>query len=189
MGAQDYHDAKKLGTVLAKNGYGVLTGGSCGTMEAANKGCFEHGCHSVGVTLELPFSEQKPNEYLDEFYRYKDFYPRLNKYRNRSSYQVACPGGIGTIMEIFDALGMILTGKADKGNNPKHQKQIILQDREFYQGLVDWLWAEPVRRGYISPETMKMIKITDNAEETLKEIQKGTDYDPANLGKKLDIKK
>ncbi|MEW5820001.1 MAG: deoxyribose-phosphate aldolase [Cyanobacteriota bacterium] len=182
QGAQDYSEAKELGKLLAEKGYGVLTGGSVGTMEAANKGCYENGGHSVGVALNLLDTEQKPNDYLDEFYKYSDFYSRLNKYRDRSSYQVAAPGGIGTMMEIFDMMGMLITNKVKH----QHQEQIHLMDKEFYQGLIKWMWDQPVKRGYITPEQMKILNLVDTPQEVVAGIEKGISYDPAGLTAKFN---
>lgn len=177
---EDYHKAQKLGKLLADNGYGVLTGGSVGSMEALNKGCKENGGYSVGVTLDLLKTEQKPNEYCDKVVHTDHFYPRLDEYRKRTSFQVAEPGGVGTVMEVMDMLCMLLTNRTGH----QHQGQIILRDKEFWQGFKDWLSGEPLKRGYIAQSRIDALKLVDTPEEVLAEIKKGPEYDPIKIQEK-----
>ena len=177
---KDYEDAQKLGMLLAKEGYGVLTGGSVGSMEAVNKGCKEAGGHSIGVTLELLKKEQKANDYCDELIRTDHFYPRLEKYREKSSFQVAGPGGVGTVMEVMEMLCMLLTNRT----HHQHQGEIMLMDKKFWGGFKEWLQGEPLKRGYIQQSRIDALKLVDTPEEVVEEIKKGPQYDPIGIQNK-----
>jgi len=163
-----YSKIQDLSHDLAKEGFGILTGGGPGFMKAANDG---NNVHSVGVCLDI--NGETPNLNLDERYSYRNFEPRLKKYRERSGYQIAAPGGMGTLMEVFD----MWTRLSYNRDNGKHQKQILLYDKEFWGGLVNWLKEQPLKRGYITKEQLNMLKVVNNSEEVLNEIKKGINYD------------
>ncbi|WP_053406529.1 TIGR00730 family Rossman fold protein [Persicobacter sp. CCB-QB2] len=128
-----YQTASKIGEMLVQHGYGVITGGGPGIMEAGNRGAHKAGGKSVGLNIELPF-EQFSNIYIDpdKLITFDYFFVRKVMFIRYSQGFVVMPGGMGTLDELFEALTLIQTEKI--GRFP-----IVLVGREYWSGLVDWL--------------------------------------------------
>tara|TARA_R110001592_G_scaffold359340_2_gene665626 strand:+ start:67112 stop:67819 length:708 start_codon:yes stop_codon:yes gene_type:complete len=158
----NYLLAERIATRLTKHGYGVITGGGPGIMEAGNKGAKEGNGTSVGLNIELPF-EQEANPYIDKdkLINFNFFFVRKVMFVKYAQGFVVLPGGFGTLDELFEALTLIQTNKI--GTFP-----IILVNRNFWSGLIDWL-KKVVFEKYqnISPQDMDFIQLADNEEETV----------------------
>ena len=126
-----YELARELGVALGRAGYAVITGGGRGVMEAANRGAQEVGALSIGCNIELPH-EQDLNRYLDIGLRFRHFFARKVMFVRYASAFVICPGGFGTLDELFEALTLIQTATI------RHFPAVLLGDGEW-DGLLEWL--------------------------------------------------
>ena len=128
-----YKDAIILSKKLTQKGYGIITGGGPGIMEAANKGAKEAGGASVGLNIDLPF-EQTPNKYIDyeKSIDFNYFFVRKVMFVKYAQAFVILPGGVGTLDELFETITLIQTEKIQK-------IPIILYGSEYWEGLVSWL--------------------------------------------------
>ena len=128
-----YKLAEEVAYKLTQNGFGVITGGGPGIMEAGNKGAHRGKGTSVGLNIELPF-EQHDNPYVDrdKNLEFDYFFVRKVMFVKYSQGFVVMPGGFGTLDEFFEAMTLIQTKKI--GRFP-----IILVGREFWSGLLDWI--------------------------------------------------
>jgi len=158
----EYATARKLGRSFAEHGWAVITGGGPGVMEAANRGAKEGGGLSVGLNIELPH-EQGSNAYLDISYTFKHFYARKVCFVKPAEGFVIFPGGFGTLDELFEALTLIQTGKAE--NFP-----VVLLDSDYWGELLDWIRGELLADGMISPEDLDLLHVTDDYEEAVRTI-------------------
>lgn len=159
-----YQMAVNISEMLAKRGYGVITGGGPGIMEAGNKGAQMGGGKSVGLNIELPF-EQSRNKYIDEDsnLKFDYFFVRKVIFVKYSQGFVVVPGGFGTLDELFEALTLIQTKKIN--NRP-----VVLIGSEYWQGLIDWIKDVMLKQGNISPEDLDLFRIVDSEEEAIKYI-------------------
>jgi uncharacterized protein (TIGR00730 family) len=132
-GHPHYALARRVGLELGRAGYAVITGGGGGLMEAANRGAQEAGSLSVGCNIELP-REQRFNDYLDVRLRFRHFFARKVMFVRYASAFVICPGGFGTLDELFEALTLIQTGTIE------HFPVVLVGGGEW-DGLLDWLRA------------------------------------------------
>ena len=153
----EYKEAKQLGELLVKAGYGVITGGGPGIMAAANEGADKAKGVSVGLNIELPH-EQKPNVHQTKSLSFRYFFTRKVCFLKYSLAIFVFPGGFGTLDELFEALTMIQTRKI-------HPIPLILVGSSFWNGLLDWIREQMISGGTISPEDMDLIKVVDTAEE------------------------
>ena len=160
-----YQLARQIGYDLTKKGYGVITGGGPGMMQAGNQGASEGGGTSVGLNIELPF-EQSSNPYIDQDknLNFDYFFVRKVMFVKYSQGFVVMPGGFGTLDELFEALTLIQTEKI--GSFP-----IVMVGSDFWKGLIDWL-KDRVLDKYrnISPEDMDFFRLVDTSEETVEVI-------------------
>ncbi|OEU50526.1 MAG: Rossman fold protein, TIGR00730 family [Desulfobulbaceae bacterium S3730MH12] len=165
-GADDknYILAEQIGAELAKNGYGVITGGGPGIMEAANKGAAEAGGVSVGLNIDLPH-EQSPNPYANFELDFKYFFVRKVMFMKYSMGFICMPGGFGSLDELFEALTLIQTQRIKSF-------PIVLVGSEFWTGLVDWLQDKLLGNGNISSEDMFLFKVMDDVDEIIKYFNK-----------------
>jgi uncharacterized protein (TIGR00730 family) len=154
-----YKQAEQLGQHLAAAGFGVITGGGPGIMEAANKGCQEGGGTSIGLGIELPF-EQQLNDYIDVGMTFRYFFARKTCFLKYSQGFVTFPGGFGTLDELFEALTLIQTGKVT--NFP-----LVLFGAEFWEGLLGWVTATLVGTGKIGAVDLDLISVTDDVDEVV----------------------
>ncbi len=159
-----YQKAELLARRLVERGFGVITGGGPGIMEAANKGAAEAGGQSVGMNIRLPF-EQKPNPYANVSIDYKYFFIRKVMFVKYAVAYVILPGGFGTMDELFEALTLIQTKRIKSF-------PVILMGSEYWKGLYDWLRKTMLRDNKISPEDLERFQIIDDPDEAVKHIQK-----------------
>ena len=159
-----YQKAEILARLLAEKGFGVITGGGPGIMEAANKGSAEAGGQSVGMNIRLPL-EQKPNPYANISIDYKYFFIRKVMFVKYAMAYVIMPGGFGTMDELFEAITLIQTKRIKSF-------PVILMGSEYWKGLFDWLKKTMLRDNKISPADMELFQIIDDPAEVVKHIQK-----------------
>jgi len=161
-GSAEYEAGRKVGKHFAELGWAVITGGGPGVMEAANRGAKEGGGLSVGFNIELPH-EQGSNPYLDISYTFKHFYARKVCFVKPSEGFVIFPGGFGTLDELFEALTLIQTGKAQ--NFP-----VVLIDTDYWGEMLDWIRNELLADGMISPEDLQLLHATDDLDEAVRTV-------------------
>jgi len=157
--------AEKIAFKISKAGYGVITGGGPGIMEAGNKGAHLGGGTSVGLNIELPF-EQHFNPYIDKDknLNFDYFFVRKVMFVKYSQGFVIMPGGFGTLDEMFEAITLIQTKKIAKF-------PIILVGREFWGGLLDWIKAVVVEKyANASPADLNLIKVVDTEDEVVEAL-------------------
>src|SRR5579862_8508221 len=130
-GSPAYDNAQAIASMLAKNGYSIITGGGPGVMEAANKGASEAAGTSVGLNIELPL-EQKPNIYANKLLNFRYFFVRKVMFVKYSIAFVILPGGFGTLDELFEGITLIQTRKIKPF-------PVILVGKEYWKGLLDWV--------------------------------------------------
>jgi uncharacterized protein (TIGR00730 family) len=159
-----YQKTELLARRLVEKGFGVITGGGPGVMEAANKGAAEAGGQSVGMNIRLPL-EQKPNPYANLTIDYKYFFIRKVMFVKYAVAYVILPGGFGTMDELFEALTLIQTKRIKSF-------PVILMGSEYWKGLFDWLRETMLRDNKISPEDLERFQIIDDPDEAVKHIQK-----------------
>ncbi len=156
-----YEMAVQIAKKVAEAGYGIITGGGPGIMEAGNKGAHLAGGTSVGLNIELPF-EQHDNPYIDndKSLDFDYFLVRKVMFVKYSQGFVVMPGGFGTLDELFEAITLIQTHKI--GRFP-----IILVGSEFWSGLMEWIRNTMLEAKNISPEDLDLVKMADSAEEVV----------------------
>jgi len=156
-----YQTAQDIAEGLGAKGYGIISGGGPGIMEAANRGAKAVGAPSVGLNIELPH-EQKPNDFidLDKSVDFDYFFVRKVMFVKYSQGFVVMPGGFGTLDEVFEAITLIQTKKI--GRFP-----VVLVGRDYWGGLVDWIETTLKGNGLISPDDTKLFKLVDTAEEAI----------------------
>lgn len=152
-----YEAARTCGQLVAQQGVAVITGGGPGIMEAANRGATEMGGSSVGLGIELPH-EQAMNEWVNLGMNFRYFFVRKTMFMKYSSGSIIFPGGFGTLDEAFEELTLVQTGKSPK-------VPIALFGRSYWEGLFDWLQNSMLAEGNISPEDLRLFKITDDPVE------------------------
>lgn len=157
-----YKMSVEIAEKLAENGYGVITGGGPGIMEAGNKGAHQAGGASVGLNIELPF-EQNGNAYIDrdKIINFEYFFTRKVMFVRYSQGFIVMPGGMGTMDELFEAITLIQTGKIGKF-------PIILVGSSYWTGL--WEWIKNVMLGEennINEVDLDLVKIVDNTDEAI----------------------
>jgi uncharacterized protein (TIGR00730 family) len=154
--------AEKIAFKISKAGYGVITGGGPGIMEAGNKGAHLGGGTSVGLNIELPF-EQHFNPYIDrdKNLNFDYFFVRKVMFVKYSQGFVVMPGGFGTLDEMFEAITLIQTKKVAKF-------PVILVGRDFWSGLMDWIKTILVEKyKTVSLSDLDLIKIVDTEDEVV----------------------
>lgn len=152
-----YAAATETARLLAEAGFGIITGGGPGIMEAANKGAQEGGNLSIGCNIELPF-EQNSNAYLDISLDFRYFFVRKTLFVKYSSAFIIFPGGFGTMDELFEALTLIQTKKVS--NFP-----IILYGSQYWSGLMNWLRETMLGVENILPKDLDLLRVSDDPKE------------------------
>lgn len=154
-----YHLAEEISYRITKDGYGVITGGGPGIMEAANKGAQRGGGKSVGLNIELPF-EQEANPYIDKdkLIWFDYFFVRKVMFIKYAQAFIVLPGGFGTLDELFEALTLIQTKKI--GEFP-----IILVGTDYWDGLYQWLKKSLISEKNIDEKDLHLFKMVNTAEE------------------------
>lgn len=157
-GEEYYKLAEETAKEIAEAGFGVITGGGGGIMEAANKGAAQVGAKSIGLNIELPF-EQKPNKYQNMALSFRYFFCRKVMFLKYASGFVVMPGGWGTMDELFESLVLIQTLK-------QVYFPVILMGSKYWSGLIDWIKNVMLAEyGYISPNDMDFLSLTDDPSE------------------------
>lgn len=157
-----YQLTVEISKKIVESGYGVITGGGPGIMEAGNKGAHLGGGTSVGLNIELPF-EQHNNPYIDsdKSLDFDYFFVRKVMFVKYSQGFVVMPGGFGTLDELFEAVTLIQTHKIEKF-------PIILVGTKFWGGLLDWVKDTLLyKNGNISPKDIDLIHLVDTPEEVI----------------------
>lgn len=155
-----YYDlARKIGFLVAQEGYTVLTGGGPGIMEAANRGAREAGGRSIGCNIELP-REQKPNPFLDSWVTFRYFFVRKMMLVKYSSAFIALPGGFGTLDEVFETLTLIQTRKI-------LDFPIILVGSDYWSPLLNFIEQRLLSEGAITREDTSLLRLVNSADEAL----------------------
>jgi uncharacterized protein (TIGR00730 family) len=159
-----YKLADQIAGKLVKSGYGIITGGGPGIMEAANKGAAEAGGVSVGLNINLPH-EQQPNPYANFELNFKYFFVRKVMFMKYSMGFICMPGGFGSLDELFESLTLIQTERIKPF-------PIVLVGSSFWKGLVDWIEDQLLECGNISEKDMFLFKVMDNVDEIVDYFQK-----------------
>ena len=154
-----YAEAHELGRAIGEAGFAVITGGGPGLMEAANRGAQEAGVTSVGLNILLPF-EQELNPYCDIGLTFDYFFTRKLMFVRYSTSIVALPGGYGTLDEVFEVLTLIQTGEAI--DHP-----VALLGSGYWGGLLEWVRAELLEPGRISPADLEIPTLVDQVSEAV----------------------
>jgi uncharacterized protein (TIGR00730 family) len=157
--------AEEIAYMLTQRGYGVITGGGPGIMEAANMGAKRGRGKSVGINIALP-TEQEPNLFIDtdKLITFDHFFVRKVMFMKYAQGFIVLPGGFGTFDELFEAITLIQTDKI--GNFP-----IVLIGRTYWSGLLDWIREVMLEREKnISPKDMDLFILVDKAEEAVDHI-------------------
>lgn len=160
-----YKLAEEIAAKIVEKGYGVITGGGPGIMEAGNKGAQGRGGKSVGLGIELPF-ETEPNHFIDrdKYIHHNFFFVRKVMFVKYSQGFVVMPGGFGTMDELFEALTLIQTGKIGKF-------PIVLVGTHYWEGLIHWITEVMGKEEKnINLEDLNLIKIVDTADEAVQHI-------------------
>lgn len=158
-----YKDAERLAYLLGKKGYSIVTGGSKGIMEAANKGGFESkNCESIGLNINLPH-EQSGNKYTTKHLTFDYFFVRKVMLIKYSLAYVIFPGGFGTLDELFEALTLTQTGKITKIS-------IFLYGKEYWEKLYDFIQTTMVKHHTISKQDVELIILSDDMNEIITKI-------------------
>lgn len=160
-----YKEAVKLASLLADRGFNIMSGGGPGIMEAVNRGAKERGgVESIGLNIDLPF-EQIANTYTTKELSFDYFFSRKVMLVKYSMAYVIMPGGFGTLDELFEALTLVQTRKVSG-------VKIFVIGTEFYTPLLEFLENRLVRDGMVDKEDFLLIKLTDDLECVVREIEK-----------------
>jgi uncharacterized protein (TIGR00730 family) len=171
--------AEDLGRRLAQAGYAVITGGGPGIMEAANKGAFQAGGTSVGLTIALP-KEQPSNQYHTITIDFHHFFVRKVMLVKYATAFVLMPGGFGTLDELFETITLIHTHKI-------RPFPVFLMCSEYWQGLIDWLRDHTTERRYIDPEDLNLLEIVDDPAQVVAKIERWYRSKARNAEKRLPL--
>lgn len=160
-----YKQGVDIAARLVQEGFGIITGGGPGIMEAANKGAQDAGGSSVGLNIVLPF-EQYANPYVDQdkLINFRYFFVRKVMFVKYAQAFILLPGGFGTLDELFESITLIQTKKIEK-------VPVILMGVEFWEGLLDWIKEVMLaRHANISPDDMNLFTVTDDMDVVVKTI-------------------
>ncbi|MFR0556940.1 TIGR00730 family Rossman fold protein [Pseudoscardovia radai] len=155
----DYIAAERMGALAAKKKVAVITGGGPGIMEAANRGAALADGVSVGLGIELPH-EQGINPYVNLGMSFRYFFVRKTMFVKYSKGIIVCPGGFGTLDEMFECLTLVQTHKTAT-------MPVVLYNSEYWQGLLDWINDTLLYRSMISPLDPQLFKVTDDPKEAV----------------------
>ncbi len=159
-----YKLTEELAGKLAQAGYGIVTGGGPGIMEAANKGAAEAGGVSIGLNIDLPH-EQRPNPYINFPLHFKYFFVRKVMFMKYSMAFICMPGGFGSMDELFESLTLIQT----KSVKPF---PIILVGSDFWGGLLGWIKDKFIESKTIAEDDLLLIDVMDEVEDIISYIKK-----------------
>ena len=152
-----YKLATKMAYTLTKKGYTVITGAGGGIMEAANKGAKEAGGVSVGLNILIP-QKQVPNPYINYLMEFRYFFVRKVMFTKHSYAFVVFPGGFGTLDELFETLSLVQALRIEP-------VPIILINKAFWSGLLDWFQARLVKEGTIDKKDLSLFTVVETPEQ------------------------
>ncbi|AZI21891.1 TIGR00730 family Rossman fold protein [Chryseobacterium taklimakanense] len=160
-----YQVAVDIAEKITQIGFGIITGGGPGIMEAGNRGARKAGGKSIGLNIELPF-EQHFNPYIDKHYSmdFNYFFVRKVMFVKYSQGFVVMPGGFGTLDELSEAMTLIQTQKIARF-------PIVLVGSEFWAGLLDWFRDTLLKNGMIAEEDLNLYRVVDTADEAVAHIK------------------
>jgi len=160
-----YKLAEEIAYLLTKKGFGIISGGGPGIMEAANKGAHFGGEKSVGLNIDLPF-EQSANPFIDpdKLITFDYFFVRKVMLMKYSQGYIVLPGGFGTMDELFEAITLIQTHKSVKF-------PIILVSKEYWGGLFEWIQQKMLVENNVNPADIEIFSMVDSAEEAVQTIE------------------
>lgn len=160
-----YKLAVEIAEKITEIGFGVITGGGPGIMEAGNRGAHQGGGKSIGLNIDLPF-EQHFNPYIDKGYSidFDYFFVRKVMFVKYSQGFIVMPGGFGTLDELTEALTLIQTNKI--GRFP-----IVLVGSKFWSGLLDWFKGTLVENGMIAETDLDLFRVVDTADDAVAHIK------------------
>ena len=164
-GDPSYETAREIAQRLAAAGFGVITGGGPGVMEAGNRGAREGDGLSVGLGIELPF-EQGMNEYVDLGVNFRYFFARKTMFLKYSLGFVVMPGGFGTLDELFEAVTLVQTKKVSSF-------PIVLVGRDYWDGLDRWIRGTLRESGMIGEADADLLTVVDTAGEAIEAVRSG----------------
>ncbi|OGP90999.1 MAG: Rossman fold protein, TIGR00730 family [Deltaproteobacteria bacterium RBG_16_48_10] len=159
-----YQKAEEIAQLLAENGFGVITGGGPGVMEAANKGAALAGGKSIGLNIQIPL-EQEPNPYANIKLNFRYFFVRKVMFVKYAVAYIILPGGFGTMDELFESLTLIQTQKIKPF-------PVILVGSNYWKGLLDWMKEVVLKEGKTSPSDLEILQVIDEPSEILRAIKK-----------------
>ncbi|HID68994.1 MAG TPA: TIGR00730 family Rossman fold protein [Desulfobacterales bacterium] len=159
-----YKTAETIASALVREGYGIITGGGPGIMEAANKGANDADGISVGLNIDLPH-EQAPNPFANLSVEFKYFFVRKVMFMKYSMAFICMPGGFGSLDELFESLTLIQTQRIKPF-------PIILVGNSFWGGLIDWMKDQLLANGTVSEEDLDLINIIDEPDAVVDFIKK-----------------
>lgn len=159
-----YEQTEEIAFQLAKQGYGVITGGGPGLMEAGNRGATAAGGPSVGLHIQLPL-EENANTAMQTRCSFRYFFVRKLMFVKYAIAYVVMPGGAGTLDELFEAFVLVQTNRIKPF-------PIILYGREYWSGLLDWMRTRMVEGGFIREEEIDILTVCDTPQEVLQQISK-----------------
>jgi uncharacterized protein (TIGR00730 family) len=160
----DYLKAREIARKLAEHGYGIITGGGPGIMEAANRGAVDADGLSIGLNIDLPH-EQEGNPYVNMPLDFRYFFVRKVMFMKYSMAFICMPGGFGSMDELFESLTLIQTRKI-------RPFPIILVGASFWTGLVDWIQEQLLGNGKIAEDDLMLFEIIDDVDEIVTYIRK-----------------
>ena len=165
-GHRHYKLGEEIAYRLTKSGYGIISGGGLGIMEAANRGAQRAGGKSVGLSIVLPF-EHKPNRYVDhdKLLNFKYFFVRKVMFVRYAQGFIVLPGGFGTLDELMEALTLIQTEKIARF-------PIVLVDRAYWSGLLEWWKKTILPEGNIDKSDFEFFHVVDTPAEAVAIINK-----------------
>ncbi|HRN34288.1 MAG TPA: TIGR00730 family Rossman fold protein [Saprospiraceae bacterium] len=164
-GSKYYESAVQVARRLTEEGYGIITGGGPGIMEAGNKGAYENNGMSVGLNIQLPF-EQNHNPFIDpdKNLDHRFFFVRKVMFVKYAQAFVVMPGGFGTLDEMFEVLTLMQTNKIKK-------VPVVLYGIEYWSGLKKWIKEVVGEMEHnINPIDLDLMPITDDIEEVVRII-------------------
>lgn len=164
-GSKYYELTRRVAFELAKTGYGIVSGGGGGLMEAANRGAREAGGESIGLNIELPF-EQRPNEYIDpdKLMTFQHFFVRKVMFVKYAQGFIVMPGGYGTLDEFSEAITLIQTKKTKAF-------PVILMGSEYWKKLLEWMRGTAIDEGSIAPRDLDIFHVCDDPAEAVQIIK------------------
>ncbi len=175
-----YRLTVEIASLLARNGYAVITGGGPGIMEAANKGASMSGGISIGLNITLP-KEQKPNRYQNRSLHFRYFFARKVMFVKYAIGYVCMPGGFGTLDELFEALTLMQTHKI-------YRFPLILVGEDYWMPIIDFMKNTMLKYKTISKEDIKLINLTEDPQEVVDIINRHMDWKAKMVSKAKERK-